>query len=818
MWLTRSGVIFCVTGPRGAVGGCSTPGSRVDPWWSPGPFFPPGPGRVDEGPRSSSSATSIVNYGSPAPTSATTPSSPAPSYSPSGSTPCSHHAGIVVSTCSTSRSVVSPLDVGPTSTLGCLRQQNDSDQQRDTNVAVISSGYHHVSAAAATQSNVLSALLANTSTASDVNVQHHQQQQQTASSSQSRNAISTTQSNILCSLLASTGVQDHFAGGNTGPEPTSPDSLHGILSSLNVRIKSEEAPDTGPGPGHRSSSDGPCPSVRDFNTSLLSSLLSTSRVSTSSTNADGTSTVASIKSEYNSNLSNERTNCSSGGVKVEYCCDVLEDPDENLAATSPYNVITTSQNRHGNRSRSSNLQTSVLSKEDLRRILQSAGSTRCDESSPSTSDLIAEMKYETQQPGPGGAPPHLNGPNSGVEQSHHPGQGNNIGVGGSPAEVVGVDSLLLSPWGNAGTDFLESADVKHTAAGFQDALDTYLLGTAVGVTSQSLAELKPLPPFTGYTGHLSINGISGHHFHAIAQRPEGPSSSPTPSSNQEYYESPVVSSSTPCPQGSTKQLPQSTQQEDYDIEDIAAIIGSAIADTTVPGGGNGPGSENDLDYRIDLDYSSWIEAACSPKAQQQQPQQQDNNTSSSPFSQIYGNHNNTSNQSQNTQHGLLHSILTAANYAPPVQGRLQPNSNSLQSPSCGETPSSTSPYPPLSPPERVSTSCSPDHPLHPTFAAPPGPRKRPRAPSGGQNASKKNPSTTTGLPYGTESGLIGGKEKPVHRCSICNRGFLNKSNIKVHLRTHTGEKPFRCEVCGKAFRQKAHLIKHQQIHKRIGRD
>lgn len=27
-----------------------------------------------------------------------------------------------------------------------------------------------------------------------------------------------------------------------------------------------------------------------------------------------------------------------------------------------------------------------------------------------------------------------------------------------------------------------------------------------------------------------------------------------------------------------------------------------------------------------------------------------------------------------------------------------------------------------------------------------------------------------------------GKEKPVHRCNICNRGFLNKSNIKVHLR------------------------------------
>jgi hypothetical protein len=63
-----------------------------------------------------------------------------------------------------------------------------------------------------------------------------------------------------------------------------------------------------------------------------------------------------------------------------------------------------------------------------------------------------------------------------------------------------------------------------------------------------------------------------------------------------------------------------------------------------------------------------------------------------------------------------------------------------------------------------------------------------------------------------------GKEKPVHRCNICNRGFLNKSNIKVHLRTHTGEKPFKCDACAKAFRQKAHLLKHMQIHKRITRD
>ncbi|XP_073467686.1 uncharacterized protein [Aquarana catesbeiana] len=54
-------------------------------------------------------------------------------------------------------------------------------------------------------------------------------------------------------------------------------------------------------------------------------------------------------------------------------------------------------------------------------------------------------------------------------------------------------------------------------------------------------------------------------------------------------------------------------------------------------------------------------------------------------------------------------------------------------------------------------------------------------------------------------------EKP-YSCPECRKCFSVKSNLYQHQRSHTGEKPYSCPECGKCFSQKYLLYTHQRSH------
>lgn len=54
-------------------------------------------------------------------------------------------------------------------------------------------------------------------------------------------------------------------------------------------------------------------------------------------------------------------------------------------------------------------------------------------------------------------------------------------------------------------------------------------------------------------------------------------------------------------------------------------------------------------------------------------------------------------------------------------------------------------------------------------------------------------------------------ERP-YGCGMCSRRFAQTSNLRKHIRTHTGEKPFKCEVCPAAFSTKNRLLNHMRKH------
>ncbi|TFK54211.1 hypothetical protein OE88DRAFT_1625056, partial [Heliocybe sulcata] len=53
-----------------------------------------------------------------------------------------------------------------------------------------------------------------------------------------------------------------------------------------------------------------------------------------------------------------------------------------------------------------------------------------------------------------------------------------------------------------------------------------------------------------------------------------------------------------------------------------------------------------------------------------------------------------------------------------------------------------------------------------------------------------------------------------YECPYCGKGFNRPSSLKIHINSHTGEKPFMCpqEGCGRTFSVLSNMRRHARVH------
>uniref|UniRef100_A0A0K2V3Y5 Zinc finger protein 112like [Haplochromis burtoni] n=2 Tax=Lepeophtheirus salmonis TaxID=72036 RepID=A0A0K2V3Y5_LEPSM len=77
-----------------------------------------------------------------------------------------------------------------------------------------------------------------------------------------------------------------------------------------------------------------------------------------------------------------------------------------------------------------------------------------------------------------------------------------------------------------------------------------------------------------------------------------------------------------------------------------------------------------------------------------------------------------------------------------------------------------------------------------------------------------------GSSFGSMSTLIDHRKRlhlalRPNKCSTCFKCFYSKQELIIHIRVHTGERPFPCKMCDKSFTRSHHLKRHSDnVHKK----
>lgn len=51
-----------------------------------------------------------------------------------------------------------------------------------------------------------------------------------------------------------------------------------------------------------------------------------------------------------------------------------------------------------------------------------------------------------------------------------------------------------------------------------------------------------------------------------------------------------------------------------------------------------------------------------------------------------------------------------------------------------------------------------------------------------------------------------------HQCPTCNKRFLRKAHLNVHMRIHEGIRPYTCDICNFSFTQIGDMRRHRARH------